>query len=678
MRPVNGFGRGFARRPQAPASRAAWRPLGPADAAAYNARVKPSKARYREFLRQSGAERAEPAADGASPLPSPADGAPARPLRTGDARATRRRYMRRYREWLLPFYGSVAWIFVVSLVCAALSLILPAATMHIIDHVLPDGDSSMLHRLGAALLAVLIVQQSLDVYRNWHTAKLNAKLTLRLRRTLFGHLLRLPLHKLSEIKTGGITSRLSGDIDSVSGMLQIAILTPGIAAAKVVATIAILLVISWQLSIAATCLLPILVLLNLAYIKRIRPIYRGIRKDRAEIDARTVEVFGGMRVVRGFRRETTEARRYATAHHTVLRKSLRAQIMEYAVWSGWGFLIPLTAVVVVWYGGALFLAGKATIGGIVAFNMYLMMLLSPVSAIVKSFGDMQQSLAAMERVFDLLDQPIDKPDRQDARSAPARVDAVEFDGVWFRYPLIASGNGSAPREEPVLAEFSLSVPGGSTVALVGPSGAGKTTVTNLVARFYDPDRGAIRLNGVDLRDIRLDDYRRLIGLVQQDVFLFDGTIAENIAYAKPGVTRAQIVDAARRANADEFILRFAGGFDTVVGERGVRLSGGQAQRVSIARAILADPRILILDEATSNLDSESEQLIQASLRELLANRTTFVIAHRLSTVVNADLIVVMDQGRIVETGTHQELLAASGLYRTMIERQFHAIDERVG
>lgn len=628
------------------------------------ARPRSSKARFREFLRDQIAETAAARGD---------------EKRAVVDKAKRAQYWRQYREWLRPFRGSIAAILVVSLICAALSLVLPAATMRIVDRVLPAGDAATLHQLGFMLLVVLCVQQTLDLMRNWHTAELNARVTLRLRQKLYRHLLRLPLHKLSEIKTGGITSRLSGDIDSVSGMLQLAIITPGVAAAKIVATISILLAISWQLSIAATCLLPLLVGLNLAYIKRIRPLYRSIRKDRGEIDARTVEVFGGIRVVRGFRREATEARRYATMHHSALRKNLRAQFLENAVWSGWGFLIPLTALLIVWMGGSLYLAGKTSIGGIVAFNMYLMMLLAPVSSIVKSFGDMQQSLAAMERVFDLLATPADKPDRPAALPAPAQIERIEFDGVWFRYPMIAATtaegeHGRVADDGVVLRDLTLSVRGGATVALVGPSGAGKTTVTNLVARYYDPDQGAIRLNGVDLRDIRLAEYRSLLSLVQQDTFLFDGTIAENIAYGRSGVSDAEIVDAARRANADEFIRAFPNGYETIVGERGVRLSGGQAQRISIARAILADPRILILDEATSNLDSESEQLIQASLRELLHGRTTFVIAHRLSTITNADLIVVMEQGQIVETGTHDELLAASGSYRAMVERQFRAME----
>jgi ATP-binding cassette subfamily B protein len=265
-------------------------------------------------------------------------------------------------------------------------------------------------------------------------------------------------------------------------------------------------------------------------------------------------------------------------------------------------------------------------------------------------------------VCEVLDQPAELPDLPDALPAPALVDELRFEDVSFAYP----------RGGPVIVNFSLSVPGGSVVALVGPSGAGKTTLTDLLARFRDPTQGCLRLNGVDLRRIQLQSYRSLIGVVAQDVFLFDGSVADNISYGARHATREQIVAAAQKANAHEFIQRLPDGYDTVVGERGVKLSGGQRQRLSIARALLADPQILILDEATSNLDSESEQLIQQSLRQLFARRTTFVIAHRLSTIVDADLIIVLDRGRALELGTHAELLGRRGAYYAMIQRQWRS------
>ena len=299
-----------------------------------------------------------------------------------------------------------------------------------------------------------------------------------------------------------------------------------------------------------------------------------------------------------------------------------------------------------------------------AFQWYMFLLLNPVWSIVNSFSEMQRSLAAMERVFEVLGMEQDKPDKPEARDAPTSVRDIRFESVSFEYrPGL-----------PVVRDFNVTVPGGSVVALVGRSGAGKTTVTDLVARFHDPTHGRLLLNGTDIRDFRLRSYRDLLAIVQQDVFLFDGSVRENIAYGRHDATEAEVLDAARRANAHEFIVRLPLGYETTIGERGVKLSGGQQQRLAIARAILASPQILILDEATSNLDTESEQLIQAAMSDLLADRTTFVIAHRLSTIHRADLILLMEEGRIVERGTHEDLMRARGTYSEMVKRQMEAAD----
>jgi ATP-binding cassette subfamily B protein len=316
-------------------------------------------------------------------------------------------------------------------------------------------------------------------------------------------------------------------------------------------------------------------------------------------------------------------------------------------------------VVIVWYGGYLNIAGRASIGDIMAFQWYTFLLLNPVWNIVNTFSELQRSLAAMERVFEVLAMADDKPDKPDALDAPQLVREIQFDNVQFEY-----------REgQPVVRDFNVVVPGGSVVALVGRSGAGKTTVTDLVARFHDPTHGRILLNGSDIRDLRLRTYRDLLAIVQQDVFLFDGSVRDNIAYGRRDATDAEVEDAARRANAHEFIVKLPDQYETFVGERGVKLSGGQQQRLAIARAVLASPQILILDEATSNLDTESEQLIQASMADLLAGRTTFVIAHRLSTIRRADLILLMEHGRVMERGNHEQLMNARGEYYRMVQRQ---------
>jgi ATP-binding cassette subfamily B protein/subfamily B ATP-binding cassette protein MsbA len=461
------------------------------------------------------------------------------------------------------------------------------------------------------------------------------------------------------MKTGGILSRLTGDVETTTGLLQMAIVSPAVSVIRLVIALAILLSLNWRLALTAMAIVPGAMLMSFVFARRIRPIYRSLRKDAEVIDGRVGETFSGIRVVRAFRREMLELFDYMLGRHTVLRKELFAHRRELVLWTSWGLLLSGVNVVIVWYGGWLNLTGGASVGDIMAFQWYTYLLLGPVWNIVNSFSELQRSLAAMERVFEVLGMENDKPDRPGAIPAPRVVEEIRFEDVEFEY-----------REgQPVIRDFSVTVPGGSVVALVGRSGAGKTTVTDLVARFHDPTRGRILLNGTDIRDFRLHTYRDLLAIVQQDVFLFDGSVRDNIAYGRRDATDAEVEDAARRANAEEFILRLPEGYDTFIGERGVKLSGGQQQRLAIARAILARPQILILDEATSNLDTESEQLIQASMSELLAGRTTFVIAHRLSTIRRADLILLMEDGRVIERGTHDDLMRARGGYHQMVLRQ---------
>jgi ATP-binding cassette subfamily B protein/subfamily B ATP-binding cassette protein MsbA len=583
-----------------------------------------------------------------------------------------RKYLREYVRWLWPYRWAIGGVLLVALITAALDMVWPLAIKRIIDLLAGGGSPGAklvkLNLLGAAVLALLVFKQLLDTYRGYRTTVLNAKVIFRLRKRLFRRLIGLPLVELSDMKAGGITSRLSGDVDSVSGLIQMALISPAVALIRVVLTIAIFFWLSWKLAIAALIAMPPIALASMLYMRKARPVWRSIREDRSEIDGRVNETFGGIRIVRAFRREPREERAYATGHHTSIRKSLYAETVELTLGAVWGFMIPATSLLIVWYGGWLYLRGQAQIGDIFAFQIYAVLLLQPIWSIVNSISQTQRALAAMERVFEILQRPLDKPDAPDAIAAPQRVETIDFDNVSFAY---RPGT-------PVIKDFDLHVPGGSIVALVGPSGAGKTTLTDLVARFQDPTSGRVLLNGVDLRRLRLREYRSLLAVVQQEVFLFDGTVRDNIAYGRRNVTDAQVEDAARRANAHEFIDHLPEKYGTLVGERGFKLSGGQRQRLSIARAILADPQILILDEATSNLDTESEQLIQASLAELFKGRTTFVIAHRLSTVAHADIIVAMDHGKIVEVGTHAELMERRGFYFDMVERQWRAIGPAVG
>ena len=574
-------------------------------------------------------------------------------------------------RWLRPYRYALAGVFALALLVAGLEMIEPLFMRHIIDRILLNAGldpTSRLLRLnvtGAAFVLVILLSNLLGALKDYRQRLLNVRAILALRRSLYQRLLQLALPRLWDMKTGGILSRLTGDVETTTGLLQMAIVSPAISVLRLVIAVGVLLALNWRLALTAMAVIPGIMLLSLTFARRIRPIYRSLRADVEQIDGRVGETFSGIRVVRAFRREMQELLNYMLGRHTVLRKEMFAQRRELLLWTSWGLLQAGVNVVIVWYGGYLNLRGGASIGDIMAFQWYTFLLLGPVWNIVNSLSELQRSLAAMERVFEVLAMDTDKPDRPGARDAPRLVQEIQFENVEFEY-----------REgKPVVRDFTVTVPGGTVVALVGRSGAGKTTVTDLVARFHDPTRGRILLNGVDLRDLRLRSYRHLLAIVQQEVFLFDGSVRDNIAYGRREATEAEIEDAARRANAHEFIVQLPERYLTFIGERGVKLSGGQQQRLAVARAILASPQILILDEATSNLDTESEQLIQASMAALLAGRTTFVIAHRLSTVRRANLILLMAEGRIIERGTHEELMSARGLYYDMVLRQMESHGE---
>jgi ATP-binding cassette, subfamily B, bacterial len=638
-----------------------------------------SRQQYRDFLKAYKERRLDDSAEGSDARKKPeenTDPAANEPV-SGFARWLRRgkqrEYLRDYVSWLKPHRFGILGVFVLALVGAGLEMIEPLFMRFIIDNVLLntglDGATRLthLHLAGGAFLLVVIVSNLNGALKDYRQRLLNVRVMLSLRRSLFDRLLHLPLPKLWDMKTGGILSRLSGDVETTSGLLQMAIISPSISILRLVIAVIILMVMNWRLALTAMTIIPGIMLLSFIFAKRVRPIYRSLRKDSEKIDGRVGETFSGIRVVRAFGRELRELLEYMIGRHTVLRKEMFAHRREMVLWTTWGLIQGIVSVVIVWYGGYLSLAGGATIGDIMAFQWYTFLLLGPVWNIVNSFSELQRSLAAMERVFEVLGMENDKPDRPDARDAPVLVEAIQFEDVAFEY-----------REgKPVVRDFQVSVPGGSVIALVGRSGAGKTTVTDLVARFHDPTSGRILLNGSDIRDFRLRTYRDLLAIVQQDVFLFDGSVRDNIAYGRGTATEAAILDAARRANAHEFIEKLPEGYDTFIGERGVKLSGGQQQRLAIARAIVASPQILILDEATSNLDTESEQLIQASMASLLAGRTTFVIAHRLSTIRRADLILLMEDGRVVERGTHEQLMNARGVYYEMVMRQMESSSENV-
>ncbi|HVJ83912.1 MAG TPA: ABC transporter ATP-binding protein, partial [Planctomycetia bacterium] len=446
---------------------------------------------------------------------------------------------------------------------------------------------------------------------------------------------------------------------------------PWKAVVQLLGGLVILLFVDWKLLLAVVAIGPFIYWTHLTWIRRIRPIYKDIRKQRQEIDGHAAEAFAGMRVVRGFGRERAESIRFLRSNHLMARQELRAWWWSRGVEAIWMILAPLASAALLLYGGNEVLNGRLTVGDLIMFLFYLALLVGPMAVLANSATEIQGSLAGFDRLLDLLDEPLElggkagiKPGEKTGITLTEVRGRVEIAGVSFRYP----GN-----DKLVLKNVNLVAPPGTLTALVGPSGAGKTTLCNLIARFYDPSEGVVSLDGMDLKSIDVRSFRSTLGIVEQDVFLFDGRVGDNIGYADPSASRERIEAAARAANAHDFIAAMPQGYDTLIGERGVKLSGGQRQRLAIARALLADPRILILDEATSNLDSESERAIQESLRTLMKGRTTFAIAHRLSTIAHADQIAVIEDGEIVEIGSHHELMSKSGKYRKMVRLQLGAL-----
>ncbi|MBT8486776.1 MAG: ABC transporter ATP-binding protein [Phycisphaerales bacterium] len=610
---------------------------------------------------------------------------------------------RSFFDLFAAFWGFLAgsrWPVMIALgtvtVATGLKLIPPAAIGFVLDNVLGDKPlPPLLADLGlpteprmllttVALVLVIVAAISITVgvsgrYLNTITTK---RVQARVRRKVFAHAIRLPLHRVYQLKSGGVASILREDAGGVADLLFSMLYNPWRAIIQLAGTLVILAWIDWRLLVGSLLLLPIVYITHKSWISRIRPIWRDIRASRQQVDGHATEAFGGMRVVRSFGRQRTETGRFLRNNHLMIRQEILAWLASRLIEISWALLIPFASAALLWYGGTrifndaeLVAAGELlasealTTGDLVMFLFYCAMLLEPLATLAGSATAFQNSLAGLDRVLDLLDEPVEFPASAGAQLLDAATveGHVEVRNVTFHYPGTTT---------PVLEDIDLDARPGEMIALVGSSGAGKTTLCNLIARFYDPTEGSVVLDGTDLRDIHVESYRRLLGVVEQDIFLFDGTIGENIAYGQRAATPEAIAEAAQLAHATEFIERLEKGYETVIGERGVKLSGGQRQRLAIARALLADPKILILDEATSNLDTESERLIQESLERLMRGRTSFVIAHRLSTIAHADRIVVLDRGRIAEEGTHDELMAISGRYRDMVRMQVVGGDGR--
>jgi subfamily B ATP-binding cassette protein MsbA len=548
------------------------------------------------------------------------------------------------------------------IVSSLLGLAFPQVVRYLLDAAFERGDRALLDRIALGLVALFTVQSVLNYAQTYLLSATGERAVAGLRRELFARLLEMPPGFFAERRTGELTSRLTTDIGLLQGVLSHQIAEFSRQALTLVGAIILLTLNQPQLTLTALGVVPLIVASAIFFGRRLRKISTGVQDQVAAANAVAEEAFSQIRTVQSFVQEQAERHRYAER----IARSVRAALGRAHVRGIFFGVLTFTTfsgiVIVLWQGGRLVLENQLTAGELVQFLLYTIYIAAAIGALASFFSAYQEAVGAAERVFEIIEA---KPAIADAPSPaplprPVRG-SVAFEDVSFRY------TETGPW---ILRQVSLRVAPGEIVAIVGPSGAGKTTLVSLLPRFWDVTDGAILLDDLDVRSVRLSELRRAIGIVPQEPALFSGTVADNIAYARPDASREEVEAAARAAHAHEFVQQLPEGYETVVGERGVKLSGGQRQRVAIARAVLKNPAVLILDEATSSLDNESERLIEDALARLLVGRTTLIIAHRLTTVQRADRLVVLDRGRIVEEGTHAHLLATGGLYARLYQRQF--------
>jgi ATP-binding cassette subfamily B protein len=554
----------------------------------------------------------------------------------------------------------------------------------LIDVVLPSGDLRLLNLLAIGLFAVPLLSGLLGVLQRHYGARAGEGIIYDLRNQMFDHLGRMSMRFFTNTRSGEIVSRFNNDVvgaqSAITGTIP-EILTNIV---TLVSTLVVMISIEWRLALLSVMVLPLFLLPA----RRVGLILRKIRRQaldyNAEMSSQITETLtvNGALLMKSFDRLPAEEVRFKRVSADVRDIGVRRAEISQLFFMGLGLVGAVGSALVYWVGGWMVLNDALTIGTIVAFTAYLMRLYGPISALTNVQVEFVTALVSFERVFEYLDLPIEIQDKPGAVRLGAVEGRIRFEDVWFQYqgPLLgdaptaedasANGAGSAPSARHALQSICFEIAPGALTALVGPSGAGKTTITYLLPRLYDPTAGRITLDGIDLRDIALDSLAQQFGIVSQETYLFHDTIRTNLLYAKPDATQAELEAACRAANIHDMIAALPDGYDTLVGERGYRLSGGEKQRLAIARVVLKEPRILVLDEATSHLDSQSEVLIQAALEPLLHGRTSVVIAHRLSTILAADKILVVEKGRIVEQGTHRELLTNGGLYATLYETQF--------
>jgi len=570
------------------------------------------------------------------------------------------RLLRRLLVYLRPYRGLTGFAVLLLLAGAGLALVGPALTQRALDIAIPARDTGLLGTLALLFLAALVLEFLIEYGQTMLTTYLGQRVMYDLRMQIFGHLQRLSISYFDRNPVGRLMTRVTSDVETLNELFSSGVVTVFGDVFTLLAIMAMMLWIDWRLALVTFAVIPLVWLTARIFRRRVRQAFGDIRVRLARLNAFLQERLSGMRVVQLFGREADSAAQFAQLNQDHL-EAHRRSITIYAVFFPVVELLTAVAMaLLLYYGGLRALGGTITVGVLAAFIQLTRRFFQPLQDLSEKFNLLQSAMASSERVFALLDQPVTVPEPVNPMKLAERVRGeVRFEGVWFRYR----------QEGPwVLRDVSFTASPGQTIALVGHTGAGKTTIVNLLLRFYDPDRGRILIDGVDIRQLSTSDLRSLIGFVQQDLFLFAGDIQHNLTLDAP-ITPEAARQAARRVGADRFIERLPAGYDHRLGERGRSLSVGERQLLSFARALALDPTILVLDEATSSVDAQAEGQIQVAIAELMTGRTSLVVAHRLSTILHADEILVLQHGEIRERGSHRELLAQQGLYERLYQLQ---------
>ena len=569
---------------------------------------------------------------------------------------------------LIAYLGSYKLRLLIALLgviaSSALSLVFPAVIRDVVDSVFAEADLPLLDSITLLLLLVFLLRSLASFVQNYNLNFVGEKLVVDIRQELYAHLQSLSISFFISRRVGELISRISSDVTVMRTVLTGNVSTLLQQSLTLVGSVAIMVVLNWRLTLFIIVMMPLIVLIGFVFGARIRRISTKVQDEIAGATVVAEEVLQNIREVKSFVRENYEIKRYNDAIEIAFRAAVQLLTVRSVFGPIIGFFGFGALALILWFGGREVLDGRLSAGELIAFLIYGLTVAGSFAGLVNLYSQFQEALGATKRIFEILDTRSDVRDAADARALPAIRGAITLRDVSFAYE----------DSQAVLSDINLEIDEGEIIALVGPSGAGKSTLFNLIPRFYDPDAGAILVDGQDIREATQSSLRRHIGIVPQETLLFGGTIRENILYGKLSASEAEVIDAAKSANAHDFIMEMPKAYETVVGERGIKLSGGQRQRVAIARALLKNPSILLLDEATSSLDSESEQLVQEALRRLMQNRTTVIIAHRLSTVRVAHRIAVLDRGRIIELGRHEDLMEAGGLYARLYDMQFRETD----